>query len=68
MTTTFSKRRDSPVDVELVDGVRADGTFEFSPEDTTDLFWAYDKHFGQAYGVAPEGRRVLAAGGKRGHH
>jgi hypothetical protein len=65
VTTTFSNRREAPVDVELVDAVRADGTFEFSPEAEGNLFWAYDRAFSQAYGIVPEGRRVLAAAARQ---
>jgi hypothetical protein len=61
VTSTFTNRRDAPIEVELVDAVRADGSFEFSPEARSDLFWAYDKHFGQAYGIVPAEREVLCA-------
>jgi hypothetical protein len=61
VTTTFTNRRDVPVEIEMADAMRADGTFEFSPDGPADLFWAYDKHFGQAYGVLAEGRGVLSA-------
>jgi hypothetical protein len=61
VTTTFTNRRETPVEVELVDGLRADASFEFSPDGTAELFWAYDKHFGQAYGVVAEDRKVLSA-------
>ncbi len=38
-----------------VDDFRADRTFQSSPPGETDLVWAYDKWWGQAYGVvAPE--------------
>jgi hypothetical protein len=59
VTTTFINRGETPVDSELVDAIRADRTFEFSPDGASDLFWAYDKHFGQAYGVVAEGRQIL---------
>lgn len=61
VTTVFSNRGETPIDVELVDALRADRTFEFGPEPASDLFWAYDKHFGQAYGIVAEARQVLAA-------
>jgi hypothetical protein len=64
-TTTFSNRGNAPVDAELLDAIRADRSFEWSPEGPTDLFWAYDKHFGQAYGVVSEGHDILGANARR---
>ena len=61
VTTTFSNRRERAVDAELVDAIRADHSFEFSPEAPAGLFWAYDKHFGQAYGVIADGHEVVSA-------
>jgi hypothetical protein len=58
VTTTFANRSSSPVDTELLDSIRADRSFERSPETPADLFWAYDKHFGQAYGVVADGHDV----------
>ena len=51
VTTVFANRGQTPIDVDLLDSIRADRSFEMSPEDPADLFWAYDRHFGQAYGV-----------------
>jgi hypothetical protein len=65
VTTTFTNRGQSPLDVELADAVRADATFEFSAEGASDLFWAYDQYFGQAYGVVAENRQVLSAASRR---
>ncbi|MFO0893042.1 MAG: CehA/McbA family metallohydrolase [Isosphaeraceae bacterium] len=65
VTTTFSNRRSAPVEVEPVDSVRADGTFEFSGDSGGDLFWAYDRAFSQAYGILPEGRKVLASSSRQ---
>ena len=36
-----------------------------APTAATDLFWAYDKHFGQAYGVVAEGHEILGAEARR---
>ena len=44
---------------ELVDAIRADGRSTFRPRRPPDLFWAYDKHFGQAYGLVAEGHTIL---------
>ncbi len=65
VTTTFSNRGTGPVDVELLDAIRADRTFESSPENPADLFWAYDKAFGQAYGVVADGHKILGANARR---
>ena len=43
----------------MLDAIRADRTFEHGPEGPTGLFWAYDKHFGQAYGVFADGHQIL---------
>ena len=61
VTTTFTNRGDKAVDADLLDSVRADRSFERCPEGPLDLFWVYDRHFGQAYGVQSEGHRVLSA-------
>ncbi|AGA28656.1 CehA/McbA family metallohydrolase [Singulisphaera acidiphila] len=65
VTTTFANRGTTPIDADLLDAIRADHSFESSPEVSTPLFWAYDKHFGQAYGVAAEGLEILAANARR---
>ena len=65
VTSTFSNRGATAIDVDLVDAIRADHSFESSPEGPTDLFWAYDKHFGQAYGVVAEGHDILGANARR---
>jgi hypothetical protein len=65
VTTTFSNRGTRPVDVELLDAIRADRTFESSPEKPADLFWAYDKAFGQAYGVVADGHKILGVNARQ---
>ncbi len=50
----FINRSDRQLTVELMDEVRADHSFEKVANGTTDLFWAYDKWFGQAYGILPD--------------
>src|SRR5262249_6890392 len=52
---------DRPLDVELTDSIRADRSFERSPEGPLDLFWIHDRHFGQAYGIDAEGHQVRSA-------
>lgn len=65
LTSTFTNRGQSPVSVDLVDSIVADDTFEFSPKGDADLFWAYDKHFGQAYGVSAGDHLIQAKKGRR---
>jgi hypothetical protein len=65
VVTTYTNRGDTPVDAELLDAIRADHSFEWSPEAPTDLFWAYDKHFGQAYGVVADRHDILGANARR---
>lgn len=49
--TTYENATDRPLEIELVDSVRADRTFERVANGRTDLFWCYDEWFDQAYGV-----------------
>ena len=61
VTTRFSNRGQLPVDADLLDAIRADGPFELTPADPADLYWAYDRHFGQAYGLLAEGHQIVGA-------
>ena len=61
VTTMFANRGGAPLDAELLDAIRADRTFEHGPDQPASLFWAYDKHFGQAYGVAADGMKSSVA-------
>ena len=65
VTTTFINRRADAVDAELLDAIRADRSFEHGPEGPAGLFWAYDKHFGQAYGVLADGHQILGASARQ---
>jgi len=58
VTSTFSNGRNESVDVELVDRVCADRTFEYGADSATNLAWWYDKWFGQAYGIVAERRTI----------
>jgi hypothetical protein len=60
VTTQFTNRGPKPVEEDLLDMIRADGPFESAGEAPVDLFWAYDRHFGQAYGLLAEGHRIKA--------
>ena len=64
ITTTFTNRSDRPLDVDLVDSARADRSFERSPDGPTNLYWVYDRHFGQAYGLMAEAHQVAATAGR----
>ncbi len=61
VTTRFTNRGTKAVDADLLDSIRADRTFEFSPNTPSDLFWANDPHWGQGYGIVPDGHDVAAA-------
>ncbi len=65
VTTTFANHGKDTVSSDLVDALRADTSFEKSPEEAVDLFWAYDKWFGQAYGWSAEGHKITASGGRQ---
>ena len=41
------------------------GPLNRAPKSPTDLFWAYDKSFGQAYGVVADGHTILPANSRR---
>jgi hypothetical protein len=59
--TRFTNTRAVPIEFELVDSFRLDGAFEFSAPGVSDLFWAYDKHFGQAYGLYVDDHTIQSA-------
>jgi hypothetical protein len=65
VTTAFANRSTAPIDVDLLDSIRADRSFEMSREAPADLFWAYDRHFGQAYGVFALEHQVLRANARQ---
>ncbi len=46
---------DKPIVEELTDAMRADRTFTFGADAKTNLFWAHDEFFRQAYGIVVEG-------------
>jgi hypothetical protein len=56
--TTFTNPSGEPLEVPLLDEMRADTTFEKSPSGKAPLFWAYDPWFGQAYGVVSEAGKL----------
>ena len=59
--TTYTNRSDKPLELPLLDEMRADGTFEKSPTGKGTFFWVYDPWFGQAYGVLPEKGEVQSS-------
>ena len=61
----FVNRSDRQLTVELLDEVRADRSFDKVTDGITDLFWAYDKWFGQAYGIQPERGSIESSGDAR---
>ncbi len=49
--TRVTNSGSQPLELKLADAVRADGEFEFGKDDPLGLFWAYDPHWRQCYGV-----------------
>jgi hypothetical protein len=67
ITTTYTGAGNASFDVLLEDDVRIDvsnQSIRLSPNGTDDLFWAHDRHWGQAYGVEVEGGRVRSTSGR----
>ncbi|MBI1903731.1 MAG: carboxypeptidase regulatory-like domain-containing protein, partial [Planctomycetia bacterium] len=60
--TVYTNRGDKTLTVALSDAVRADRTFDRSPNNSGDLFWTNDRNFGQGYGVLFEDHHPLAKG------
>ncbi|MFO0953756.1 MAG: CehA/McbA family metallohydrolase [Isosphaeraceae bacterium] len=54
VTTRFTNRGKALATSDLVDSIRADRSFEHNAT-AGPLFWVFDKHFGQAYGVLADG-------------
>jgi hypothetical protein len=44
----------APIVFQCEESVRVDGEFEMGVDSESDVFWAYDAHWGQAYGVRSE--------------
>src|SRR5262249_46986993 len=60
VATTFSNPDDKPIEVEPADRLRVDtnldpAAIDHAADGESSLYWAYDRWFGQAYGVVPEG-------------
>jgi hypothetical protein len=56
--TVHSNPGAEPLTVPLVDRLRAEHSFDKTPDGWREWFWAYDPWFGQAYGVTFDGHRV----------
>jgi hypothetical protein len=58
--TTYRDPDDQPVEIEPIDRIRVDtnaaepAAIDRAPDGETGLFWAYDRWFGQAYGVTAD--------------
>ncbi|WP_422928156.1 CehA/McbA family metallohydrolase [Singulisphaera sp. PoT] len=65
VTTDFSNHSNETVSTDLIDSLRADNSFEKAPEAYADLYWAYDKAFGQAYGWLAEKHQIIGSGGRQ---
>ena len=51
ITTRVTNTSDQPLDLSHADRIRADGEFEFGQDAQLGLFWVYDPHWRQAYGM-----------------
>src|SRR5205085_9412658 len=52
--TVYRNATDKPLDLPLIDELRADTTFEKTPNGPSTYFWVYDPWFGQVYGLIYE--------------
>ncbi len=65
--TVYRNHSDKTIEFDLFDEVRADNSFSRVEEGDTNLFWVYDKWWGQAYGVVADGVPMeVGAPDKRG--
>jgi hypothetical protein len=60
ITSTYTNSTEQPLEITQLDEVRADGSFDKTPNGTASLFWVYDKWFQQAYGLSIDGLSVGA--------
>lgn len=63
--TVFHNTEEKELVVELSDSIRADRTFQFGVDQLTNLFWAHDDWFRQAYGVVAD-KYDISFEGQRG--
>ena len=56
--TVYTNTGTSSLSFTLEDAVRAERTFEKSPDGPHDLFWVFDKWFEQAYGVIDQNHAI----------
>jgi len=64
VTTTFHNPHSEAVEIELGDAIRADRSFETGVDEGANLWWVYDKWFGQAYGVQPQNLKLKLTPGE----
>jgi hypothetical protein len=56
VVTRIKNTGNEPLEAKPVDAIRADGEFTFGQQPDLGLFWAYDPHWRQAYGILLEDR------------
>jgi hypothetical protein len=61
IATRITNTGNSPLTLDRVDAVRADGEFQFGDDAGTGLVWAYDPYWRQAYGALFESADVRLA-------
>jgi len=64
--TAWNNSTDKPVEVELLDDMRADSSFDRVEPGETQLFWVYDKWWEQAYGIVADGATIETVMAARG--
>ncbi|MDP7014483.1 MAG: CehA/McbA family metallohydrolase [Pirellulaceae bacterium] len=62
--STFENTSQKVLQVALTDAIRADRTFSFGGDVGTNLVWAYDEWFRQAYGIVAESRSIVQVSGR----
>lgn len=68
VTTQFSNKSDTPLEIPLTDEFQMDGAQEWvekSPDGLTKLFWAQDRFWNQAYGIGIPGVKFRAKSDSR---
>jgi hypothetical protein len=58
VVTTFENPHDRPLEVDLMDSLRADRSFAMNGSPVRNLYWADDADWGQTYGITAEGHEV----------
>lgn len=63
VTSVITNNSESPQSTNIIDSIRADGSFQFG-KNGTDFMWANDRWFDQAYGILALGKSITRRGGR----